>query len=273
MQPAVMQMAPPMEPGPMPGGWWQGGMDMDGPGQYGDGPYEPGPSVALQRGPSVALAPGVEIQADALRTWSYEDPRVERVQVDLSTVGGPLSATVEVWQEDGNTPIQTRVWSEDGAIRPFSAVMDTSRHPTKLAVRNIGPVEVPPISAQVDDEYVELPQIAEHQDFSQIIEGGVVQMFPMDPNIEAVEVLLETNGAPLNARIEILQPGGSEDLKQVIELYTEDGLERPFFCTLGTPFGETDVRIVNTGPVEFPMTASVVPTAPRGTVPVPAVRD
>merc|ERR1719161_2252405 len=91
-------------------------------------------------------------------------------------------------------------------------------------------------------------------------------MFPMDPNIEAVEVLLETNGAPLNARIEILQPGGSEDLKQVIELYTEDGLERPFFCTLATPWSGNVVRIVNTGPVEFPMTASVVPTAPRATL-------
>jgi hypothetical protein len=45
----------------------------------------------------------------------------------------------------------------------------------------------------------------------------------------------------------------------VIELYTEDGLDRPFFCTLETPGSGNVVRVVNTAPVEFPMTASVTP--------------
>ena len=46
---------------------------------------------------------------------------------------------------------------------------------------------------------------------------------------------------------------------QVIELYTEDGCDRPFFCILETPGAGNVVRIVNTSPVEFPMTAGVVP--------------
>ena len=47
--------------------------------------------------------------------------------------------------------------------------------------------------------------------------------------------------------------------KQVIELYTEDGCDRPFFCILETPGAGNVIRIVNTSPVEFPMTAGVVP--------------
>lgn len=46
---------------------------------------------------------------------------------------------------------------------------------------------------------------------------------------------------------------------KVVELYTEDGMERPFFCTIDTPGSGNVVRVLNTAPVEFPMTTSVVP--------------
>merc|ERR1712225_181205 len=90
------------------------------------------------------------------------------------------------------------------------------------------------------------------------IQGTTLRTFIMEAGVEACEVFLETDGRPLNARIEITQ--GPDAKKQVIEVYSEDGLERPFYLTLNTPYDGNVVRIINTGPVEFPLTASVVPT-------------
>jgi len=197
------------------------------------------------------------IQGESLRTWSYRSPAVEQVQVVLSTEGRPLDADIELWHGPDNTPCKMRVYVENGQLRPFSTVIETPRGPNTVAIRNIGQVEFP-IAANVFAEQVDNPSDDCINSFT-TVQGGALRTYPFDPSVDSVEVLLKTDGRPLNARIELLQ--GPNNNKQVIELYSEDGIDRPFFCILETPGSGNVVRIVNTAPVEFPMAAAVVPGA------------
>jgi len=208
-----------------------------------------------RRGGGISEDGQILVQGGSLRTWSYRSPAVEQVQVVLSTDGRPLDADIELWHGPDNTPVKMRVYVENGQLRPFSAVIETPRGPNTVAIRNIGQIEFP-IAASVVADNVDNPS-PECLQASMTIQGGALRTYPFDPSVDSVQVLLKTDGRPLNARIELLQ--GPNNNKQVIELYTEDGMDRPFFCFLASPGSGNVVRIVNTAPVEFPMTASVVP--------------
>ena len=212
-------------------------------------------SVVPTRQAPPATDSSILVQGGSLRTWSYRSPSVEQVQVILSTEGRPLDADIELWHGPDNTPCKMRVYVEDGLLRPFSAVIETPRGPNTVAIRNIGQVEFP-LAANVVADSIDKPS-ADCLASSTTIQGGALRTYPFDPTVDSVQVLLKTDGRPLNARIELLQ--GPNNNKQVIELYTEDGCDRPFFCFLETPGSGNVVRIVNTAPVEFPMTAGVVP--------------
>ena len=203
---------------------------------------------------NLAVADGVTVQGGSLRTWAYRSSVVEEVQVIIGTSGRPMDAEVDLWHGPDNTPVKMRVYVEDGSTRPFETVIQTPRGPNTVAIRNIGALEFP-LVADVNAREVQSPS-AECVDRLETIQGGALKTYAFEPNVDTVQVLIETDGRPLNARIELLQ--GPNNNKQVIELYTEDGSDRPFFCTLHAPGSGNVVRIVNTAPVEFPMAAAVV---------------
>jgi hypothetical protein len=202
----------------------------------------------------------VKVQGGSLKTWSYASPMVERIHVVLKTEGRPLDADVALWQGPDNTPCKMRIYVEDGADRPFSAVIETPRGPNTISIRNTGQLEFPlnaHVLAEVDGSNTDLPA-AKSNDLkteAMTIQGGALRTYPFDPTVDSVAVLLKTDGRPLNARIELLQ--GPNNNKQVVEIYTEDGLDRPFFMIIETPGSGNVVRVVNSATVEFPLTAWV----------------
>jgi len=194
----------------------------------------------------------VTIQGGSLKTWSFTEASIERVQVLLNTEGRPLNANVDLWQGPDNTPMKMRVYIEDGSVRPFSAIIETPKGQNTIAVRNTGELEFP-LNAVVGTDTEDVTPL--QPPTPETIQGGSLKTYSFSPAVSRVKVTLKTDGRPLNARMELLQ--GPNNDKQVVELYTEDGMERPFTMLFETPGVGNVVRVINTAPVEFPMTASV----------------
>eukprot|EP00591_Stephanopyxis_turris_P013381 CAMPEP_0195520918 /NCGR_PEP_ID=MMETSP0794_2-20130614/17620_1 /TAXON_ID=515487 /ORGANISM="Stephanopyxis turris, Strain CCMP 815" /LENGTH=331 /DNA_ID=CAMNT_0040650361 /DNA_START=47 /DNA_END=1042 /DNA_ORIENTATION=- len=218
-------------------------------------------SIASQAREMWEKAAHVKVQGRSLKTWTYASPVVQRVQVVLKTEGRPLDADIDLWQGPDNTPQRMKVYLEDGAVRPFSAVVETPRSPNTIAIRNTAHMEFPLDACVVADASdvgsagpLDSPTLGGS---AQTIQGGALRTYSFEPNVESVQVLLKTDGRPLNARMELLQ--GPNNIKQVVELYCEDGMERPFFAVLETPGSGNVVRILNTSTLEFPLTARVEP--------------
>ena len=212
-------------------------------------------SSGSSSGSGEAAPPSILVHGGSLKTWSYPSPSVEEVQFDLKTEGRPLDASVELWNGPDYIPCKARIYVENGKRMPFSAVFQTPRGPNTLAVRNMGLTEYP-FYATVSADLVAQPSV-QCAAAAMAVQGGALRTFAFEPSVDSVQVLLTTDGRPLNARVELLQ--GPNNNKQVIELYSEEGSYRPFFCVLPTPGSGNVVRIVNTAPMEFPMTASVIP--------------
>lgn len=248
--PALRQAPPAMVMG---GGY--GVRDMS----YGSSDYR-GRIVPLDCGPEF-------LPSGSLRTWEYSSPEPEQVQVVLSNEGGPIDADIELWGEPSGVPTKMRVYSDDGCFLPFSAVIETPPGSNSVNVRNIGQIRNDvaqgdfPLTAEVGSDAVDYPS-PECIDSTVDLESGDVRTYRVEPEVDSVQVLLKTDGRPLNARIELIE--GSNNVKQVIELYGEESSYFPFFGMLETPEFITEVRVINTDPEDLPILAALVPDYSRG---------
>jgi len=198
----------------------------------------------------------IHIQGNSLKTWITQ-PYVEAVHVALKSEGRPIHADVELWNGPNNIPYKLRVYVEDGYIRPFSATIGTPYGTNTVCVRNISPIEYPLEGTVAPENEVDAPTLGEIPplNYPMIIQGNSLHTFRFDHQIQAVQVMLKTDGRPLNARIELWQ--GPTNVKQMVDVYTDDGLTRPFYMVIDTPGGENVVRVVNTASMAMPIDATV----------------
>lgn len=78
----------------------------------------------------------------------------------------------------------------------------------------------------------------------------------MDDNVDRVSVMLNNEGVPLSAQIEVWQGPASTPMR--LQVASDDGFTFPFSAVLETPNTHNSVAVKNMSPMEFPMGACVV---------------
>ena len=223
-------------------------------------------ATRLHKAPAAVIsdiAAPAAVQGGSLKTWSFRNPAIERIHVALKTGGRPLNAELNLWRGPDDVPFKMRVYCENGFERPFSAVIEAPHGSNTVSVRNSGQLEFP-LAAHVvgeEDDVVaaSLPSArsSSFESKATTIHGGALKTYVFDASVESVQILLRTDGLPINATIELLQ--GPTNSKQSVHVYSEEGSSRPLFMVIETPGNGNVVRVVNAGPIEFPLISAVEP--------------
>lgn len=202
-----------------------------------------------------AAVPVMQLQGGSRRTWSQYGDGFE---VGLGTDGRPIDADLELYDGPNNVPFRMRIRGENGHSRPIrTTVQNPGGRYNSLSIRNRGPLEYP---ANADVGRVAPTGMREAPTGPLTkIQGGAEHSFHFAHEVGSVQVLLKSDGMPLNATVELLQ--GPNCLRKDIEVYSDDGRNRPVMYTLETPGYGCVVRVTNVGPMEFPIKASVVPNS------------
>jgi len=210
-----------------------------------------------------APAYGRTIQGNSRSTMGTMDGR--RAEVVLGTEGRPLDAEFELWDGPNNTPTKMRVYSEDGRRNPFRASVETPSRSgrSSMSIRNSGPLEFP-VSSMVTSS----PSMSSgssigggssygYNEALTTVQGGSLKTWAMDASVSSAEVTIETDGLPMYAVVELW--GTGNHVKQIAEIYNDNGVARPFTAVVETPGGANSICVRNTGPIAYPIKANVEP--------------
>lgn len=218
------------------------------------------------------LSPPVTVQGGALRTWSFPSAQLERVYYAVETEGPPEGnpAKVDIYLGQGpdNTPQIMNIYSGKGALRPIRGWIETPGGASTIFIRNQSPLEFPvkavvggELKGGISDAGIGGLEQASTALFDmcpeQIVQGGAIRTYPLEAAVNFAKIILYTDGRPLNAMVELVQ--GPNAPKYTIQIYTEDGLDRPFIFVMEAPGAGNVVRVINTATMEFPLIASVGP--------------
>jgi hypothetical protein len=210
----------------------------------------------------------------------YQNPYNSRSQnVYMETDGRPLQANIDLWQGPNNSPQRMRVWSEDGRTRPFQSTVATPYGMSSMMdVRNTGPMEFPMragVTPSRDGPLGTTQLFQDQRSFeprsskfgglgssTKTIQGdGGLKYFTVDSSVASVQVNIWNQGRPFFAKVEILQ--GPNSVRQVADVYVDDSRNRPFSSIVQTPGYGSTIIVRNTGPMAFPLTATVEPYSRR----------
>jgi len=184
------------------------------------------------------------------KTWKFNDLAKDRVQVAVTSEGRPVNADIQLWLGPDWTPMTMKAYSEDGKARPIQTLIGTRNKAAMIEVRNVGEYEFP-FSAAANYADASMASKADPPAAAgERVDGGALRSFPLDAGSEKLEVVLNTDGKQLNARVELLNAPNNP--KQTFEVFTNNGELNSLSVCFDTPDPGNTVRIVNLAPVEFP---------------------
>jgi hypothetical protein len=193
------------------------------------------------------------IEGQTRKTWKFTDTSRDRVQVALGSEGRPVHSDIHLWLGPNYTPFSIKAYSEDGKLRPVQALIGTKKKEVTVEVKNVGmsdfPIKAAANYAKGVMEALPIDMPASSQ--GERVDGQALRSYPLSPSSKQLEVILNTEGRQLKARVELLNAPNNP--KQTFEVYASDGQLTSLCICFDTPDEGNTVRILNLSPQEFPL--------------------
>jgi len=113
---------------------------------------------------------------------------------------------------------------------------------------------VVPVTAETTEEVQSTKSILDVVPL-EIVHGESLRTWSLPDDIERAQIVLKTDGRPLNALVEMWK--GPDYTPVYWDIYLENGKESPFRAVVKFPKGYNTVAVRNTANAEFPLSACV----------------